>query len=339
MGTRAKHSPPRVRFILEKLFKAMLHNLSVKARHFFHVVSNVRPLIWLCSYIALVPLFALIYWALPDSEFRIPDNGGLGYGSWLYYSIVTISTLGFGDYTPMHGWAQAFTAIEVVCGLSIFGFFLNSVGSMKSEIEVESEIERQRIAHEKLQKQKFLIVAPSIIHSLNVFLSYCYAVTTPVDKRTETDARFNPNFRFSDMADLFKPSGLPFDNTRLPAVARLMKCATHTSLALDSMQTRVDLTLWPKILEESFAFVANYQMFSSVDSLSRSPITLLPLGTTSTDEAAEAAISQEIASWTGPVNLKKEGDLQPVIELYYFIRDNAELARKLEADITAALNS
>lgn len=141
------------------------------------------------------------------------------------------------------------------------------------------------------------------------------------------------------MTDLFKPSGLPFDNTRLPAAGRFLKCAAQTSLSLDSLQTRVDLTLWPDILEDCFSFVANYQMFSSVDSLSQKAITLLPVSDSRTDEEAEKKISDEIAAWKGPVNLKKEGNLQPVIELYYFIKENADLARKLESAITAIANS
>lgn len=313
--------------------------ISNKIRHFFHVVSNIRPIVWIATYVLITPVFALIYMALPDSQFRIPDGASTDFGSWLYYSIVTISTLGFGDYTPAHGWAQAVTAIEVMCGLIFLGFFLNAVGSMKSEIDVESEMEKQRIANEKLQRQKLRLVAPSIIHNLNVFLSYCYAVTTPEAERGVREPKFNPGFRFSDMADLFKPSGLPIDNTRLPAVARLLKCAAQTSLSLDSLQTRVDLTLWPDILEDCFAFVANFQMFSSVDSLSQKPVTLLPEGTSPSDLEAEARISQEIASWKGPLNLKKTDSLQPVIELYYFIKDNAALALKIENVLTSAANS
>lgn len=317
----------------------MRHSLSQRLKHFFHVVSNIRPTVWICSYILLTPVFALVYWLMPDSQFRIPDGNGTDFGSWLYYSIVTITTLGFGDYTPAHGWAQAVTAIEVVCGLSIFGFFLNSVGSMKSEIDVFSEVEKQRLAHERMQKQKLILCAPAIIHNVNVFLSYCYAVTTPVARRVSDEARFRPDFKFKDMADLFKPSGLSFDNTRLPAVARLLKSAAHTSLSLDSLQTRVDMTLWPDILEDCFAFVANYQMFSSEDALSHTPITLIPQGDSATEETAESKISAEIAAWDGPVDLKKQGNLQPIIELYYFIKENATLASKLETAITKIANS
>ncbi len=313
-------------------------NTSDRIRHFFHVVSNIRPIIWIGAYVALMPIFAFIYWGLPDTQFRIPDGAGTDYWSWLYYSIVTITTLGFGDYTPAHAWAQAVTAVEVMCGLVILGFFLNAVGSMKSEIDVESEIEKQKRAHFSLEKEKLMLVIPTILHSLNTFLAYCYAVTTPLSKRGE-NVKYNPDFTFNDMADLFKPSGLPFDNTRLPAVARLVKCASHTSLNLDSLQNRIDLTLWPDVLEDCFAFVANYQMFSSTDSLSGQALNLLSSADeTSSEEAAEQKISAEISAQKGDPDVKQPGDLQPIVELYFFIKENANRAIQLEKTLTELAN-
>ena len=74
-----------------------MESLSDRTKHFFHIVSNIRPIIWIGLYVCLTPIFATIYWALPDGQFRIPDNAGTDWGSWFYYSIVTITTLGFGD--------------------------------------------------------------------------------------------------------------------------------------------------------------------------------------------------------------------------------------------------
>lgn len=197
--------------------------ISDRVRHFFHVVSNVRPIIWIGSYIALMPVFALIYWALPDSQFRIPDGAGTDFGSWLYYSIVTITTLGFGDYTPAHGWAQTVTAVEVMCGLTILGFFLNAVGSMKSEIDVTSEIEKQRQLHTAAEKDKLLKVSPLLLKRLNTFIYNC-----------ENNAAENV----------------------------LVRSAFNIALALDSLQTRVDLTEWPELLENCFTLVADCQIFT-----------------------------------------------------------------------------
>ncbi|MDE6653065.1 MAG: potassium channel family protein [Muribaculaceae bacterium] len=197
--------------------------ISARIRHFFHVISNVRPIIWIGSYIALVPIFALIYWALPDSQFRIPDGAGVDFGSWLYYSIVTITTLGFGDYTPAHGWAQCVTAVEVMCGLTILGFFLNAVGSMKSEIEVDAEIEKQRQLHSASEKDKLTKMTPLLLKRLNTFIYHC-------------DSHSSENV--------------------------LVRSAFNISLALDSLQTHVDLTEWPDLLEQCFTLVADCQIFT-----------------------------------------------------------------------------
>ncbi len=197
--------------------------ISDRVKHFFHVVSNVRPIVWIGSYIALMPIFALIYWALPDGQFRIPDGAGVDFGSWLYYSIVTITTLGFGDYTPAHGMAQCVTAIEVMCGLTILGFFLNAVGSMKSEIDVTSEIEKQRQLHSAQEKDKLVKVSPLLLKRLNTFIYHC-----------ENNA----------------------------SQSQLTRAAFNIALALDSLQTRVDLTEWPELLENCFTLVADCQLFT-----------------------------------------------------------------------------
>ena len=213
----------------------MLTYLSDRIRHFFHVVSNVRPIIWMGLYLGLIPIFALIYHWLPDGQFRIPDMGGVDYGSWLYYSIVTITTLGFGDYTPMGAGAQAVTAIEVGCGLAIMGFFLNAVGSMKSEIDVDAQIEKQRRLHEAQESDKLKKSIPLVLHNLNLYLEQCRALEAEADP----------------------------GQTRLVS---LLKAGSRTALCLDSLQARVDLSLWPDLLESCFGFVADFQMYAAEDS-------------------------------------------------------------------------
>lgn len=240
-----------------KITEAISNNL----RHFWIRVSNIRPIFWITLYLCLVPLFAFFYWLLPDYQFRIPESGGANFGDWLYYSIVTITTLGFGDYTPCSAGAQWITAIEVLCGLVTIGFFLNAVGAMRSEIDVESELEKQRLVHKAEETEKLQKNTSILIFKLNQFLSYCYAVTTPLSERSR-QLQYNPDFTVEDMADMNKPSGLPDDHTNRPAIESLMKCSASLSLFLDNLQSRIDLTIWPDLLEDCFGFVANYQMLS-----------------------------------------------------------------------------
>lgn len=300
-------------------------NLSAKSRHFFHVISNVRPIIWIGLYISLMPLFALIYWGLPEGQFRMPDGAGSGYGSWLYYSIVTITTLGFGDYTPAHGWAQTFTALEVMCGITISGFFLNAVGSMKSEIDVESEIEKQKRMHEAEQLRRLRLSTPSILHTLNTFLSYCYALTTPLEKRKEGDMEFNQDFKFSDLRELYHPSGLPSDPSGKPVVETFLKSAMRTSLFLDSLQNRVDLTLWPQLLEDCFAFVANTQMYANDE---------VYLLFSSSDSEIEKKIGEWPDDWDGMGKIPSDPQMSHYIDLAKYVKSNARLANNIETILT-----
>lgn len=308
----------------------MARTLSDRIRHFFHVVSNVRPIVWLCLYIILTPIFALIYSWLPDGQFRIPDGAGTDYGSWLYYSIVTITTLGFGDYTPAHALAQCVTAVEVMCGLIILGLFLNAVGAMKSEIDVESELEKQRRVHAAQEKEKLLKSAPSILHNLNTFLAYCRAVTTPAAHRGDEAGSYNPDFTFNDMADLYKPSDLAIDNSHQPAVERMMKCASRTSLYLDSLQGRIDMTLWPELMEDCFAFVADYQLFASADLFDSHRHAA---DEAAGDSAAEKEASAKIAAWKGDFK-GADKSMAPYTELYHFIKSTGALALKIEAALS-----
>ena len=236
------------------------NNLSNLTIHFFHKLSNVRPIVWIAIYIGVTPLFALIYWLLPEGQFRIPDDNPMDYGSCIYYSIVTITTLGFGDYTPTHLWSQTVTACEVMTGLIVLGLFLNAVGSMKSEIDVSSALEKQRMLHFAEEKDKLIKSTPLIIHHINSFLSNCYLATTSPQSVGQSTPVYNPDFTSADMPDVFAP-----DDKGSSIMDRLMFSAEHTSLFLDSVQNRIDITLWPDLLENFFAFVANEQMFESSD--------------------------------------------------------------------------
>lgn len=311
----------------------MESKISREARHFFHVVSNVRPSFWILCYLVLIPIFAYIYWLMPDTAFRVPSGGSASFGSCLYYSVVTISTLGFGDFTPAHGWAQAVTALEVMCGIMILGFFLSAVGSMRSYIDVSAEIEKQRQLHFVTEGDKLRKSSPVAVHTLNTFLSYCYAVTTPVDERTDP-GQFDENFKFNRMKDLYKPAGIPFDMSGRTAVAGLIQAAARTSLYLDMLQARIDLSLWPELLDDCFSFVANYQMFSSADVLSTHIAGLIPEGQELTEKQAEAHIAGRIADWNGPLETDSRSEMWPVTALYYFIRENGRLALRIEAKIT-----
>ena len=75
----------------------------------------------LCTYVLLGLLFAFAYLALDlvrDAPF-FAQPGAHEASEYLYFSFVTITTLGFGDLSPAVGLPQALTALEALLG-SVF---------------------------------------------------------------------------------------------------------------------------------------------------------------------------------------------------------------------------
>ena len=73
----------------------------------------------LCSYVLLGLTFAFLYLAvseLRDAPVLRPGRAPHQQSEYLYYSFVTLTTLGFGDLSPTVGLPQALTALEALIG-------------------------------------------------------------------------------------------------------------------------------------------------------------------------------------------------------------------------------
>lgn len=296
-------------------------------------------MVWLTVYLCLIPIFALIYQLLPDSQFRIPGDDMPDYGSWLYYSIVTITTLGFGDYTPAHGAAQCVTSIEAVCGVVFLGLFMNAVAAMKSEIDVSNEREKQRLLHEAAETDKLKKSTPIVLAAINSFINTCWLITTSYEERSRHEGSYNPEFLFKDLSDLFQPIDNADEYTVHSTLSIFLKSASKLSLSLDSLQQKVDLTLWPDLLEDSFSFVADYQIFSNNEYL------LIQKGKVIEDKendisgsssllSWEEKIAQEIANWESDKLPDRHSHLYPFVVLYHFIKTEASKALSIERLLT-----
>lgn len=54
------------------------------------------------------------------------------FGTFLYLSIVTITTLGYGDIIPLNGTARLLVGVEALTGVVLMGLFLNSLSGRVS---------------------------------------------------------------------------------------------------------------------------------------------------------------------------------------------------------------
>ena len=88
-----------------------------KIKHIF--TRNV----WATLYVLVFILFAVIYSSLPSDAFK--ESPQMHFWNSLYFSIVTITTLGYGDVTPTTDFAKILVSVESLVGLFLLGMFLN----------------------------------------------------------------------------------------------------------------------------------------------------------------------------------------------------------------------
>jgi len=85
-------------------------------------------------FMLVVLLFSYTYWLLGFNLSNGVINNGVSTSllESLYFSVVTITTLGYGDFTPS-GFSRFFSGIESIFGLIFVGFGITQVLSIKQD--------------------------------------------------------------------------------------------------------------------------------------------------------------------------------------------------------------
>lgn len=93
-------------------------------------LSNIKAPTIAFLYLVLILLFGIIYWQC-QSFWKEP----LSFIQSIYFSIVTITTLGYGDIAPTNDTARLLAASEALFGLLLIGLFLNSIAYTITQLE------------------------------------------------------------------------------------------------------------------------------------------------------------------------------------------------------------
>ena len=95
---------------------------------------------WVGIWVAMVLVSAAAFWV--GGQTRSPglyrngqplSNGIGGFGDCLYFSVVTATTLGYGDITPVNGWARVLASCEAVAGMVLVGALISKLLSTHQE--------------------------------------------------------------------------------------------------------------------------------------------------------------------------------------------------------------
>lgn len=83
----------------------------------------------LTSFLGLIFFFANLYEILGTVSIACTDGFIVGLGDHVYFSVVTFTTLGYGEYTPQ-GYAKVATSIQAIMGLGYFAFIIGVCSSI-----------------------------------------------------------------------------------------------------------------------------------------------------------------------------------------------------------------
>lgn len=161
----------------------------------------IKPLSLLFIYILVILIFASIYSCLGEKGDFITDET-LSFFEGIYFSTVTITTLGYGDITPKTEMFMLITAFESFIGIVIIGVFLNSLWKTYNE-----KIEEKRYENKKEKNIKNILYYYNFMKSvLDNYEEIAIEITTDFPNRASNKIhkKFNFHAKFSNLSDIFR---------------------------------------------------------------------------------------------------------------------------------------
>lgn len=237
----------------------------------------------------------------------------------LYFSIVTITTLGFGDVVPSDGTGRLLVCLEAIIGIIIVGLFLNAISARQAakvhQKEVELESNRRFVDMRGKLRQNYLLLS-SLIER---YLEAAYFVTTPKNSRTLPDNILNHQFAFSfnDLADLYEPSQSFTHKFNTPAINIYFDIESQLYDEYRKTISDIDLSYWPDIDKAVHVFLESCRNFPFRDSILNN-IKLVPEG--KPELAMKNILPKLIKDHQGSLNVDSADLKFPYVELYKLLQ-------------------
>ncbi|MCZ0752397.1 potassium channel family protein [Aeromonas enteropelogenes] len=287
---------------------------------------KLKAYVYALCYLSLIPIFALIY-SLVDLSLGAHTKGLVTY---LYFSVVSITTLGYGDVLPNSSWAQIAAASESLLGIILIGLFLNALSLQHSQEVEEKEQEKQRVEANKLALERFCSFERLLALRIQRYQLYSIPLTVPIgNDRTQ----INRDFQFNDMRDLFKTTLKTTDNHFKPAVSYYFESLTDLTSALEDLVKLGYASKWTELESLCIDF---WQLAKSLDF--RESIVNQP-NTRYGDKKASDEDAQSIENYSGKVEFRPSNIMNQYIALYMLLNASFDFIEKYHQQVSQIKNS
>ena len=256
------------------------------------------------SIIVVIVVFAFIYCGNSASI-----EGLDGFGSALYFSIVTITTLGFGDMFPKDGFARTMVCLEVLAGVVFVGVFLNSIA--------QAQTQRLQYLNEKAKLRQHYLFLCKLFEK---YLHVAFCVVSPKEKQLlPVDVlTYKFDFTFNDMADLNNSVSNFFD-----IHDRLYQELRHT---VDN----VDLSYWPSLETNIHNFLQHCSDFTYKDTILTNTL-ITPF--VNPGQSKQAIVSKLIHNHVGAFSMDPQDQTTPYAALYNMLKENTTLVQNIAVEM------
>ena len=122
-----------------------------------YLIDDVKVRTYLITYLLVVVILATLYYCLTPYSNGLLSNGddsvaNVTYGESLYFSVVTVSSLGYGDFRPV-GISRILAGLEVLFGLAVMGIMIAKITYSR----LSHHVNRLYISEVKKQLGNFLL--------------------------------------------------------------------------------------------------------------------------------------------------------------------------------------
>lgn len=172
----------------------------------------------------------------------------------VYFSVVTITTLGYGEITPKSDIGMILASTEAIIGIVIIGLFLNSLWhAFSNRIEkAQDESVANRLSEQNLHSlASYYRFLSAVISDYQVALA---EVTTPMSNRQGALAP-DPSFKFSDLQDIYKPSLLTKSGFSKPMIHLYFEKQDSLTDELKFLLANFDLLDFPSLHKRIIDFL------------------------------------------------------------------------------------
>ena len=275
-----------------------------------------NPKIYAAIYFCLIPIFGFIYLLLPADSFKTElsmDN----FITCLYYSAVTITTLGYGDISAVSLVAQILIIFETLTGVLMIGLFLNSLSLQQAnELNIE-EKKKEEIKKYKYDLEKILRHNKIIEQNIQFYLRYVYEISTPLSKR-DTRKELNIDFTFNDLHELYNPSMRMADNHKISAVEHYFIHLENLKQSINKVVLEINFSHWHDLELKCIDFLTDCKNFDYSSSI------LSQTELFANNRKMSEWNSELIKEYAGEVEFRPSNILNQYIALFKSIKANLD---------------